>query len=88
MTEIEQAILRALDELDSAVKTMSTASPKPNLMPLFARLDELARRLPRDADPELVHFLQRKSYEKARARLEGRIVTRGNCGPGTASVKS
>jgi hypothetical protein len=81
MNEIEEQILGALKELDAAVKTMPTADPKPNLMPLFARIDELARQLPRGTDPELLHFLQRKSYEKARARLEGLGVARGSCGP-------
>jgi hypothetical protein len=80
MNEIEEQILGALKELDAAVKTMPTADPKPNLMPLFARIDELARQLPRGTDPELLHFLQRKSYEKARARLEGLGVARGSCG--------
>jgi hypothetical protein len=28
----------------------------------------------------LRHFLQRKSYEKARARLEGKSAARGSCG--------
>lgn len=80
MNEIEGQILVALKELDAAVKTMPTANPKPNLLPLFARLDALAQQLPREADPELRHFLQRKSYEKARARLEGLGVARGSCG--------
>ena len=80
MTQTEQEILQALVELDEAVKGMATARRKPNLLPLFARLEELAAQLPRSADPELLHFLQRKSYEKARARLEGVQAARGSCG--------
>lgn len=80
MNEIEEQILGALKELDAAVKTMPTANPKPNLLPLFASIDALAQQLPRGTDPELLHFLQRKSYEKARARLEGLGVGRGSCG--------
>ena len=80
MTDTEHAIWKTLDELDAAVRSMPTANPKPNLLPIFNRLDELARQLPRDADPELLHFLHRKSYEKARARLEGRAAERGSCG--------
>jgi hypothetical protein len=80
MNEIEEQILGALKALDGAVKTRPTANPKPNLLPLFARIDELAQQLPRSTDPELVHFLQRKSYEKARAKLEGDGVRRGSCG--------
>lgn len=80
MNEIEEKILSALKELDTAVKAMPTANPKPNLLSLFTRIDELAQQLPRSTDPELLHFLQRKSYEKARARLEGQGVARGSCG--------
>lgn len=47
MNDIEASILTALKELDIAVKAMPTASPKPNLLPLFARIDELAQQLPR-----------------------------------------
>jgi len=85
MTELEQSILEALTELDRLVETMATANPKPDLRPLFARLDGLAARLPPGADPELVHFLQRKSYEKARAQLEGRVAARGACGSAQAT---
>ena len=80
MNQTEETILEALRELDVAVKSMATANPKPNLLPLFARLDELAEELPANTDEELRHFLKRKSYEKARARLEGRVAERGSCG--------
>jgi hypothetical protein len=81
MTETEQSILRSLVELDNAVKSMPTANPKPNLLPLFARLDELTRQLPKTTSPDLLHYLYKKSYEKARLWLEGRDAenARGNC---------
>ena len=68
--DILKNILAALVELDNTVKTMPTANPKPNLMPLFARIDELTKQLPRDADPQLLHYLHKKSYEKARLFLQ------------------
>jgi len=82
MTETEDAILQALTELDSAVKNMKTANPKPNLLPIFERIDRLARQLPRDTEPQLQHYLQKKSYEKARLFLQGRDAenVEGNCG--------
>jgi hypothetical protein len=82
MSETEDAILQALVELDSAVKSMATAKPKPNLLPMFERIDTLARQLPRGIDPQLLHYLQKKSYEKARLFLEGRDSENaaGNCG--------
>lgn len=81
MSETERAILQALGELDAAVRAMPAANPKPNLLPLFARLDELTSQLPKNASPELLHFLHKKSYEKARLWLEGRgaELARGNC---------
>jgi len=82
MTETEQAILKSLVDLEAAVQSMPAMNPKPNLMPLFARIDELARTLPRDADPTLLHYLQKKSYQKARLFLEGRDAenSAGKCG--------
>ncbi len=82
VTQIEQDILRTLVELDAAVKTVRTANPKPNLQTFFTRLDDLARQLPPQTSPDLRHYLQRKSYEKARRHLEGREAEnqRGNCG--------
>lgn len=82
MTETEMAIHSALVDLERAVASMPTASPKPSLLPHFARLDELTRQLPRDTDPSLLHYLHKKSYQKARVFLEGRDAenTAGNCG--------
>ena len=81
MTETERKILQSLVELDRAVKSMPSANPKPNLLPLFARLDEMTRQLPPDTDPSLLHYLHKKSYEKARLFLEGRDAENqvGNC---------
>jgi hypothetical protein len=81
MTGTEQDLLRALMDLENAVASMPTASPKPNLLPLFSRIEELAQQLPGDVDPSLRHYLQKKSYEKARLWLQGREAenTRGNC---------
>jgi len=72
MSATEQNILQTLIELENAVKAMATTNPKPNLSPLFKRIDELSDQLPKDTDPTLLHYLQRKSYEKARLWLEGR----------------
>lgn len=82
MAEIEKSILRSLNELDEAVKAMPTANPKPNLLPIFARIEELARQLPKGTDPNLLHYLTKKSYEKARLFLQGRDAenAEGNCG--------
>ena len=81
MTPVENHLLAALVQLEVAVKSMATAKPKPNLLPLFTRLDELTLQLPRDTDPTLLHYLDKKSYEKARFYLQGRDAENqlGNC---------
>jgi hypothetical protein len=82
MTATEQAILQALTDLDREIESMPTANPKPNLLPLFARLDELTGQLPAQTSPDLLHYLRKKSYQKARFFLEGRDAenAQGNCG--------
>lgn len=81
MTQTEHAILEALRELERAAKTGAVAGAKPHLLPLFARLEELARALPRESHPDLLHYLHRKSYEKARLWIEGQDArnARGTC---------
>ena len=53
---------------DAAVKTA-----------LWARLDALAAQLPPGGNHDLRHYLQRKSYEKARLWLEGVDPEKGTC---------
>ncbi|MGA2751801.1 MAG: hypothetical protein ABSG59_23795 [Verrucomicrobiota bacterium] len=72
MTAIEGEILDTLVELEKAAAETATARPKPDLRALFARLDTLAAQLPKGTDPDLVHYLHRKSYQKARVRLQQR----------------
>lgn len=80
-TSLEKILLNTLVELDMMVKAMPSANPKMDLLKLFARIDELASQLPRDTDPILVHYLQKKSYQKARRFLQGHEAenARGNC---------
>lgn len=81
ITPLQADILKALKDLEHAVATLRTATPKPDLGTLFARIDELAERLPGDTDPQLLHFLRKRSYEKARLWLEERRdeIARGGC---------
>jgi hypothetical protein len=80
-TVVESELLAALNRLDAAVKTLATANPKPGLLPLFAQIDDLAGQLPSNSDPTLLHYLHKKSYEKARLYLQGRDAENqaGNC---------
>ena len=78
---VETDLLSILTRLESTVKSMATANPKPDLMPYFLRIDELAQQLPPDTAPTLLHYLHKKSYEKARLYLQGRDADNqvGNC---------
>lgn len=79
---VEKNLLAALNQLENAVKAMPSANPKPDLLPIFSRIDELTKQLPRETDPVLLHYLHKKSYEKARLYLQGRESENqaGNCG--------
>ena len=81
MIATEHAILEALNELDAAAKSIGRGGAKPNMLAIFERLDKLAGELPDGANPELLHFLNRKSYEKARLLLQGHPTQerRGGC---------
>ena len=72
MNETEREILSTLKDLDEKVRSMKTANPKPNLLPVFEKLDGLTARLGPGGDPSLLHYLHKKSYEKALLYLEGR----------------
>ena len=82
MTDTEQTLLQTLLQLETAVESMQAATPKPDLQSLFTRLDQLTRELPENTDPSLLHYMRKKSYQKARLFLEGRDAenAEGNCG--------
>ena len=81
MNTTEQSILDSLRELEETIARMATTTPKPSLLPIFERIDQLTRELPRGTDPDLLHYLHKKSYQKARLFLEGLNSEnpRGNC---------
>ena len=81
MNETERDILATLKDLEAKVASIKTANPKPNLLPVFERLEVLTAQLGPRADHSLLHYLHKKSYEKARLYLEGRDAenARGAC---------
>jgi hypothetical protein len=81
MTELENTILETLLRLEEAVGKLRSPGPKPDLLAIFSRLEELAGQLPPEASPDLRHFLHKKSYEKARMLLQGLAsqTPRGSC---------
>ena len=60
---------------------MAASASKPDLQKLFAQIDDLANQLPRSTAPDLLHYLQKRSYEKARLWLEGQSsqIQKGGC---------
>jgi hypothetical protein len=78
MTETEQAILDTLLELEDAVARVNT-EPKPDLMGIFGRIDELTAALPNGTSPDLMHYMHKKSFEKARLFLQGQDPEQGDC---------
>jgi hypothetical protein len=84
VTGIETELLTALRDLEHGAQVTKPAGPRPDLSALLARVDGLTERLPKDNHPDLLHYLQRKSYDKARRWLEGRDTEnrRGTCAPG------
>jgi hypothetical protein len=72
MSTTEQSLLQALLKLEDTVRALGTTSPKPDLRPIFDEVDRLTHQLPKGTDPQLLHYLHRKSYEKARLWLQGR----------------
>lgn len=71
MKSLEQTLLDKLLELETSAKTLATAKPKPDLTRLFGEIENLAGRLPQSSNPSLLHYLRRKSYQKARLLLQG-----------------
>ncbi len=84
MNVVEADILESLRELERVAKDTPSGHPKLRLQELFVRVDDLARALPKDSDPNLRHYLRNKSYQKARLLLEGRDTEnrRGSCAKG------
>ena len=78
VTETEQAILDKLLELESAVADVNKEA-KPDLLGIFSELDEMTLSLPRDTAPDLMHYMHKKSYQKARLFLQGKDPEQGEC---------
>lgn len=81
MNDIERRLLDELLHYEDTVRRLPSLQPKPDLLAIFRRLDDLTVRLPRGTDPDLLHFLHKKSYEKARLWLQERHaeIARGGC---------
>jgi hypothetical protein len=81
MTALESEILEALIRLENAA-TGATTGQRESVLPLVQRVSELTHALPPGTSPDLLHYLHKRSYEKARFWLQGRDAenAQGNCG--------
>ena len=65
MKAFDEQIRSALEDYFQAIEKKDAP-----LRPHFEKLDGLLASAPRDLDPRLRHFLERKSYEKALHHLK------------------
>lgn len=72
MNPIEQELLRELKGIDDAAARMAAGAAGEGVLPHVRRIAELKRLLPAGTDPQLLHYLAKNSYGKARSFLEGR----------------
>ncbi|MEK9863396.1 MAG: hypothetical protein ACPGL0_12560 [Limisphaerales bacterium] len=81
MNTLEKELLERLNALHAAVEQLAAKQGRPNLLELFESIESQASQLPGDTSPTLLHYLSRKSYEKARLFLMGRDDENqaGNC---------
>ncbi len=81
MNDVEKSLQRELKNLESNIAQMKNGGAAPNFVKLFGVIDDLTNQLPRDTDPQLLHYLHKKSYEKAINYLDGRDHdnTNGGC---------
>ncbi len=82
VTRLEAEILEQLILLESTATSKVGDGPRPGVLPIVQRLTELTRQLTVGTDPSLLHYLHKRSYEKARFFLQGRDAENaaGNCG--------
>jgi hypothetical protein len=78
MNAVEHELLEALVRLERVVGT-GAPGPKPGLAEALQGIQDTARRLPPGTSGELLHYLGKRSYEKARLWLEGKDPEQGVC---------
>jgi len=82
MTELETDLLGALLRLQQAAIPSANPGRRNELMEAISDVDRMTLQMPKKSDPTLLHYLHKKSYEKAILFLKGRDSENagGNCG--------
>jgi hypothetical protein len=72
LVDLTQALRERLAIIHDEQSQRDEAKHIARLKAISERIDDLQRHLPKPVDPQLAHYLQRKSYDKALEYLEGR----------------
>jgi hypothetical protein len=72
LVDLTQALRERLAIIRDEESRRDEAKHMERLKAVSERIDNLHTCLPKPVDPRLAHYLQRKSYDKALAHLEGR----------------
>ena len=72
IADLAQALRERIAIIHDEESRRDEAKHIARLKAISERIDDLQTRLPKPIDPRLAHYLQRKSYDKALAYLEGR----------------
>jgi hypothetical protein len=72
LVDLAQALRERLAVIGDEQSRRDEAKHIARLQAVSERIDKLQAALPQPLDPRLAHYLQRKSYDKALAHLEGR----------------
>jgi hypothetical protein len=72
LVDLAQALRERLAVIGDEQSRCDETKHIARLQAVSERIDKLQAALPQPLDPRLAHYLQRKSYDKALAHLEGR----------------
>jgi hypothetical protein len=72
LIDLAQALRERLAIIHDEQSRRDEAKHIARLRAISEKIDKLQTALPQPIDPRLAHYLQRKSYDKALAHLEGR----------------
>jgi hypothetical protein len=71
LVDLAEALRERLAVIRDEESRRDEAKHIARLKAVSERIDNLQTHLPKPVDPRLAHYLQRKSYDKALAHLEG-----------------
>jgi hypothetical protein len=76
LSDLAQALRERLAIIHDEDSRRDAQAHMARLSAVSEKIDKLAAAVPRPLDPQLAHYLQRRSYDKALEFLEGRATPR------------